>query len=190
MPVLIGINLASEPFRRTRPLVAGATAAGVLLLGLLAVLVSGAVAARGRAAETRQAIAELERQLQAISREQASREAVLRQPENAEVLNRSLFLNALLYRKGISWTKIFNDLEGVLPHNVRLISVRPQVNAQNEILLEMVVGSQTSQPVIDFLMRLEASPLFGATSVHNWLPPTQNEPLIRYRLSVNYAQKL
>ena len=47
--------------------------------------------------------------------EQARQDAILRQPENAEVLERSLFLNALLYRKGISWTRIFADLEKSFP---------------------------------------------------------------------------
>ena len=111
-------------------------------------------------------------------------------PENARVFDEVLFINSLLYRKGISWTRIFSDLEEVVPHNVRLISVRPQVNAQNQILLEMVVGAQSQVPVIDMLKRMENSALFGATAVHNWLPPAQTEPLYRYRVSVNYAQKL
>ena len=41
-------------------------------------------------------------------------ENVLRQPQNAEVLDRSVFLNDLLMRKGVSWTRIFSDLENVL----------------------------------------------------------------------------
>ena len=57
--------------------------------------------------------------------EQAKLDAVLRKPENAQVLDRSVLLNSLLYRKGISWTKIFADLEKMLPHNVRVISIRP-----------------------------------------------------------------
>jgi hypothetical protein len=32
--------------------------------------------------------------------------------------------------------------------------------------------------------------VFGATAVHSSLPPAQTEPLFRYRISVNYAQKL
>ncbi len=40
------------------------------------------------------------------------------------MLERSLFLNTLIERKAISWTKIFADLEKVLPYNVRLVSVR------------------------------------------------------------------
>jgi len=39
-------------------------------------------------------------------------------------MERSLFLNALIDRKAISWTKLFADLEKVVPYNVRLVSVR------------------------------------------------------------------
>jgi len=36
------------------------------------------------------------------------------------------FLNGLITRKSISWSRIFSDLERVIPHNVRLLAVRPQ----------------------------------------------------------------
>jgi len=36
---------------------------------------------------------------------------------------------------------------------------------------------------------LENSPAFGLTEVHNFLPPSQTEPLYRYRVTVNYGQK-
>jgi len=54
----------------------------------------------------------------------------------------------------------------------------------------MVVGAQSPDPVIELLKRLERSPTFGATSLLSSSPPTQNEPLYRYRVSVSYAQKL
>ena len=85
----------------------------------------------------------------------------------------------------------FADLEEVMPGNVRLIQVRlPQINSQNEVLLDMVVGAQSPAPVIDFLKKLQESPRFGPATVHNSVPPTDNDPLYRYRVSVNYAQKL
>jgi type IV pilus assembly protein PilN len=186
----IAVNLASEPFRHDRPLVAASIAAGLVLAGLLAALVWLAALKRGEAAETRQEIARLEGQLQQMAREQEQLEAALRRPENAAVLNQVLFINSLLYRKGISWTRIFSDLEGVMPHNVRLISIRPQVDARNQVLLDMVVGAQTQLPVIDMLKRMESSPLFGSTEVHNYLPPSQAEPLWRYRVTVNYGREL
>jgi type IV pilus assembly protein PilN len=189
MRLRVPINLASEPFRRDRPVLVASTATGLLLVGLLGLLVSLSVMERGQATETNRTIARLEGQLRTLALEQARLEAVLRQPQNAEVLERNLFLNNLLYRKGISWTRIFDDLAKVVPHNVRLISVRPQVNAQNEVLLDMVVGAESGPPVVEMLRRLESAPQFGATSVHTTMPPSQSEPLLRYRLSVNYAQK-
>jgi type IV pilus assembly protein PilN len=186
----IPINLASQPFRRDRPLVIASVVVGLLLLGTMGGLLSLATMDRTQMAYTRRTIYQLEKQLRTATAEQARLEAVLRQPDNAELLERSLFLNALLLRKGISWTRIFADLEKTLPHNVRVISVRPSVNAQNQISLDMNVGSESPEAVIELLKALESSPVFGSVYQRNFMPPSQNEPLYRYVVSVNYAQKL
>jgi hypothetical protein len=186
----IQVNLASEPFRRDRPMIVASALVGVLLMGMLLVLISVAISERAGAAEAREAIARMQRQLGTMTQEEARLQSVLRRPENAEVLERSLFLNTLLTRKGVSWTKIFSDLEAVTPHNVRVISVRPQISGPNDLLLDMWVGATATEPVLNFVMQLEQTAHFGATTVHNWLPPSQMEPLFRYRVSVHYAQKL
>lgn len=85
MSGMVPINLASEPFRRLRPMLAASAGAGVLLLGLLALLVSFSVMQRGRAAETSRSIDRLQRQLRTLASEEARVESVLRRPENAEV---------------------------------------------------------------------------------------------------------
>ncbi len=186
----INVNLATEPFQRTRPMLVGSAAAAVLLTGLLGLLISLSVMEEGQAAQTSASIGRLEARLRVLSSGQAKLDSVLRKPENAVVLERSLFLNSLLYAKGISWTRLFDDLEKVMPYNVRLISIRPQVNSLNQISLEMVVGAESSAPVIQMLGRLERAPEFGETLIHNFVPPSQSEPLLRYRVSVNYSQKL
>ncbi len=184
----IALNLSSEPFRRDRHMVAASVATGVFLIGLLAMLVFLAVVERGQETEAREEIAGLRKEVAALNVEQARLGGLLQKPENLAVLDRVLFINTLLYRKGISWTKVFSDVEGVLPYNVRLVSIRPQVDSRNEIFLNMVVASQTQPPVIDMLKRMENSPLFGSVEVHTWLPPGQNEPLYRYQVSVNYCR--
>jgi type IV pilus assembly protein PilN len=186
----IGVNLATEPFRRDRPMIVASAAVGVLLVLSLALLVSLAVAERARSAEARGTIDRMQKQLEVVSREEGKLQTILRRPADAEVLDRSVFLNQLLVRKGVSWTKIFADLEKVTPYNVRLMQVRPQISAGNDLKLEMWVGAAATEPVLNFVMQLEQSSLFGSTTVFNTLPPSQNEPLYRYRLSVNYAQKL
>lgn len=184
------INLATEPFRRDRPFLVASWLLGLILVGMLAGLTYMALVSEDVAKEARLEVQKAQETVQSLATQQAKLEAVLRQPENGEVIERSIFLNQLLLRKSISWTRMFSDLEKVMPHTVRIISVRPQVTPDNQVFLEMVVGSQSSEPVVEMLMRLESSPQFGATQVNNMLPPSQTEPLFRYRVSVNYAQKL
>jgi type IV pilus assembly protein PilN len=184
------INLASEPFRRNRPIVAAAVAIGVMLVALLGFEIHLILAGREQVRETRAAIDSANTQLQTINSEQSKIEGIMRQPENAAVLDNSILLNALIRRKAISWTRLFGDLGKVMPHNVRLISVRPEVTPQNQISLQMIVGAQSTEPVLDLMKNLEMSPMFDAAQVQNWLPPSQSDPSWRYRLSVNYAQKL
>lgn len=184
------INLASEPFRRDRPIfIASVVVSGVLTILLIA-LSWMAFMQHGQASDTREAIAQIEQEIQKLDQDQAKVNAILRNPANAEVLDRTVFLNYLLQRKGLSWTKIFGDLETVLPYNVRIISVRPQIDGSNNVQLDLYVGSASVEPVVDMLMKMENSPLFGKTSIANSQPPSQTEPLYRYRLTVNYAQKI
>lgn len=184
------INLASEPFRRNRAMiVASSILAGVLVLtlGLLIVLI---VNERHQKRDVREATAQAEARLARLTAEQAALEAETRKPENADVLERSVFLNTLIARKGVSWTRLFGDLESVMPHNVRLVAIRPQTDPRNNIQLDMTVGAQSVEPVVDLLKKMEDSGIFSVPSVANCLPPSQSEPLFRCRVSVNYAQKL
>ena len=189
MPSTIQVNLASQPFRRDRPLVLAGVGGGLLLGALLAFQLSLIWFNRQSTLEARAEVASLDRRAQTMAQEQARLEGALRQPKNAAALEESLFFNGLLRRKGISWTRIFSDVEGVLPSNVRLVSVRPQVNQFNQIELQMAIASATTEPVILMLQRLEGSPVFGATSVETWLPPSQNEPTYRYTVKADYAPR-
>jgi len=187
----IPINLATEPFRRDRPMLVASSTLAVVLALMLGIVVFLIVADRARVKDTRVAVAQLDGELRKISSEQARLEGTLRQPANAEVLQRSYLLNQLIEKKSISWTKIFNDLEGVLPADVRIISVRlPQVTSQNEVVLDVQVGAKEMGPFLIFLNHLNKSPLFGPVDPKSTQPPTQQDPLYKFRFTVNYAQKL
>ncbi|MCP5116353.1 MAG: hypothetical protein GY953_36450 [bacterium] len=196
MKTASAINLASAPFRRDRPILVASTALGVVLVVLLGVQIYLISAATDEGNQTTAAIAAVQTELGRLASEQNRLKGVLAEPDNAAVLERSLFLNALLMRKGISWTFIFRDLEEVLPYNVKLIQVRPKVNQtsqdgiDNEILLDMVVAAEASDQVIEMLQALESSSLFGETSVSTLSPPTQADPLHRYQISVRYHREL
>jgi len=186
----IPINLAREPFRRDRPILVASAAVGVLLLLSLALLVSLAISEHRQTQQIQADLNRATRQLERIRAEQAKLDRDMRLPGNEIVLDRSILINALIRRKAISWTKIFEDLGTVLPHNVRIIAIRPQVTARDQLLLDMTVAAETPEPVIGFIAKLEGSDVFGAVTPSGITPPTQNDPIYRYRLSVTYAQKL
>ena len=167
----ISVNLATHPFRRDRPVMVVSALLGIALIGLLAALISLNLMQRNQLADARRDVDRLQKQIRGLGVEQAKLDQVLR-------------------RKGVSWTRILEDLGTVLPHNVRVMSVRPTLNAQNEVALDLQVGTESPEALSNFIRALEGSPLFGPPNLHSSMPPTQNDPMWKYRVSVNYAQKL
>ena len=195
-PLPVAINLASQPFRRERAqnaILAGVCAALLCSLFVLTTLMMGE---RKQAEGLRHNIETERAELQRLQHQGAQFSAVLAQPQNADVFARSVFLNELIARRAISWTVVFRDLEKTLPPNMRLIGVRlPQmagtdVNGTDRVRLDMILGSERPEALIELLKRLAGSDLFGSAQVIGQQPPTQNDPQYKYSVSVTYAQKL
>jgi Tfp pilus assembly protein PilN len=186
----IPINLASEPFRRDRAMVAASVVVSLVLVATLAGLAFLILLDRSQLADVRRELSGLNQELRRVTAEQAKLDAVLKRPENTEVLERSVLLNQVIYRKAISWTKLLEDLGKIEPYSVQVINIRPFVNKEDQITLDMQVGAQTYGAIIEFLKALESSPLFSAAQTPTTQAPTQTEPLFRSRILVNYAQKL
>jgi hypothetical protein len=186
----VPIDLASQPFRRDRAMIAASIAVSVVLVITLSGLICLVLADRKQLAAVRIDLDRFIRETRNTSARQAKLDAVLRRPENTEVLERSVLLNQLIYRKGISWMKILEDLGKTLPWNVRIINIRPYLNKDNQVTLDMTVGSESQIAIIEFLKALESSTVFQSLSAPSRQAPTQSEPLFRSRVLVNYAQKL
>ncbi len=195
-PVPMAINLASDPFRRERADNAAFAALCGLLILSLAVLLGMILHARAQASDLRLQIAGQEKRLNDLRREQSQYAAVLTKPENAGTFAYSVFMNQIIGRRAVSWTRVFQDLGTVMPKDVRLIAIRlPQVDtegesATNRVELDMFVGTAHPEAVIGLFKNLEKSNLFGAASLVSQNPPAQNDPLFKYRITVPYDQKL
>lgn len=186
----IPINLASQPFRRDRPMLLASAAVSAALLLTLALLGYLALLDRAQLRNLRGEVSRLESRLRIVRAEQGRMDAVLRQPENASVLERSVFLNDLISHKAISWSRMFADLERTAPYNVRITALHPTINSRNQVMLDMTAASDQPEGIQDLLKALEASPTFGYVYQHSTLPPTQAEPQYRSRITVPYDQKL
>jgi len=192
----LSINLASDPFRKERADTAAFAVLCALLACTLCVLLGLFLHSRSQASDIRRQIAKEDAQLATLRRQQNQYSAVLSKPENAGTFANSVFLNQIIARRGISWTRTFQDLGTVMPANVRLIAIRlPQVDSEdakstNRVQLDMLVGATQPESVIGLFKNLQRSSLFGAASLVSQAPPAQNDPLYKYRVTVPYDQQL
>ena len=162
----------------------------LLLVASLGVLIHLANEDNKQLGDVRHEVAALKQQVQAATDQQAKLNAVIHKPENETVLERSVFINTLLRRKGISWNRIFTDLENTIPYNVKLVRIRPTVDEQGYVTLDMTLASESVGPAVGALKAFQENPLFGAAEWKTGTPPSQTEPLYRLALNVTYAQKL
>ena len=186
----IPINLASQPFRRDRAMFVASAAVCALLVLTLGLLAYLAMLDRSQTGDLRKDIAKLQQRIHGVTEQQSAANGVLRKPENAIVLERSLFINNLLVYKGVSWSRLLSDLEKTIPYNAKLISLHPSVSPQGRVLLDLNVGAESPEALIQCLKALESSPVFGGLSELTKVPPSQSDPLFRCHVTVNYAQKL
>jgi Tfp pilus assembly protein PilN len=186
----IPINLASQPFRRDRALLVGYSVLAVVLVVTLGVLIHLAMQDNQQLADVRHEVGLLKKQIQNAAVQQAQLDAVVRRPENETVLEQSVLLNTLLRRKGISWNQIFTDLEKTIPYNVKLMHIRPTVDEQGYVMLDLIMAAENMESATGALHAFGENPLFGAVHMKAFTPPTQTEPLFRINLDVTYAQKL
>jgi type IV pilus assembly protein PilN len=156
----LDINLATRPYEDARQFWlrwgSGLGLLGIVTLALLALTASGWYNAR----IDRKKINDLKGQIAERDRERANAEAVMAQPQNRAIRDKSQFLNFLIARKAFSWTKAFEDLEKVMPARLHLVSIKPELNEDNQLAIKMVVGGDSREHAIELLHRMETSTRF------------------------------
>jgi len=113
----------------------------------------------------RKQINNLKAQIAERDREKANAEAVLARPENRMIRDKSQYLNFLIKRKSFSWTRAFEDLEKVMPARLHLVSIRPELNDENQLAIKMVVAGDSRDHALELVRRLETSTRFRQTEI-------------------------
>jgi type IV pilus assembly protein PilN len=161
----LDINLASQPYEDARQFwMRWGTAVGALGLLTLVLLVldaTGYVAARHdriTMAQKRDLIAERDKI-------RLNAEQYLNKPENRTTRDESQYLNQLIERKAFSWTRVLENLEKVMPPRVHVVSISPQLNDDNELVLKMLVAGDSRDRAIELAKRMEDSRRFAQTQI-------------------------
>ena len=92
-------------------------------------------------------------------------ESRLDRPEATAKLNEIGFMNRLIARKNFSWTRLLADLETLVPNNVHLVNLAPQISNNGEITLQIDLQGRSIADVSEFIHRMEKSPVFKNITV-------------------------
>jgi type IV pilus assembly protein PilN len=157
----ITVNLATRPFIELRPIFLRLrifmAVLGVLAVGAL--VTSHVLQKKLDAAEAQ--INAVHTKVVAAQDEKRKNEQRMREPENAAVLARAHFLNALFLRKSFSWTAIMMDLETVLPAGVQVTSIQPEPTSEGDVMIRLRVSGDRDRAV-QLVRNLERSKRFLA----------------------------
>lgn len=161
----LNINLASQPYEDSRkfwlrwgPALA---LAGLVTLGLMI----AAIVAWKDARKDQNQIASFQKQIGACEQERSRAQEVLDRLENRSARDQSQFINDLIRRKSFSWTQVFVDLERIMPPQIHVTSIHPELK-DNQLKLKLSVASQTRERAIELVRKMEQSPRFLQPSIH------------------------
>ena len=156
----LDINLATRPYEDAAEFWARwGLGVGVLALATL-LLLGWTVRSWVNAGRDRHNIAALQQQIDEREKERAQAQAFLDMASNRSTRDQSQFLNGLIRRKAFSWTRVFEDLEQVMPSNLHVTSLQPEYNEQSVMQLDMKVTGDTRNAVVDLIHRMEGSKHF------------------------------
>jgi type IV pilus assembly protein PilN len=162
----LDINLATQRYEDVQRFWlrwGGALAALFIMTLLLGYMVlSGWITAR----KDRNMIRQREEQIAARNQEMADDEAILNRPENRSTRDRSQYLNDLFQRKAFSWTKVFEDLERVMPPRLHVVSINPDMASENQLELKLVVAGESRERALELVRRMEGSQHFQQTHIN------------------------
>ena len=168
----VRLNLATKALETHRRFLAGAglTAfvAGLIFLGMGWHVYSVRkinAEFRMRTEKTRQEMARLEAQRKELERYFAQKDV-------ASLQDRAAYLNSIIDASSFDWTKMFMDLERILPAGVRVISIEPK-QFRGHVEVKMGVGATSDEAWLKFERALEESRQFREVQVQNVHVPGQ-----------------
>jgi len=155
------------------------------LLGVLTLVLLGwAVQGWTKAGRDRHDIARLQEQIAERDHERAQAQAFLDLAANRSTRDQSQFLNGLIQRKAFSWTRVFEDLERVMPPNLHVVSLRPELNEQSQMELQMKVACDSRAAAVELVHRMEGSKHFQGAQLVSEAPTGEGSGIAAAVISI------
>jgi type IV pilus assembly protein PilN len=161
----LAINLATQPYEVAREYKRRLTFA-IAALGVLAVLLVGYILyQRAHTRSINRQLAAVQQQIDQLELEETQARAILNKPANREIADQSEFLNDLFARKSLSWTRIFAEMEKIVPADLHVVSMKPEYTKTNDLMLRVVVATDSRDRAVELVRRMEKSNHFRQSQV-------------------------
>jgi type IV pilus assembly protein PilN len=166
------INIATKPLQTHRRFFAFSAVTGTLAAVLFLLLGWHVNSVRKADAAFRSQSAATLHRMEALIVERQDLERFFSEPSNAQLHDRATFVNSIMDARSFNWTRMFMDLETILPNGVHVLSVEPkQVNGQAAV--KLTVGASNEEEKQQFLRALEQSGTFSHLQLTNIRAPHQ-----------------
>jgi hypothetical protein len=154
------LNLSTRPFPAYRAVNVAFASVLIVLIVLSAWQAVGFVKYSKLARSVRPEDQEARVDAESLGQRVAELGSRLDRPESTAKLNEIGFLNHLILRKDFSWTRLFANLEDMVPDNVHLTNLTPDIGTNGTITLRLGVLARSIADVTVFIKRIEMSPVF------------------------------
>jgi len=193
----LNINLATHPYEDANSFYRRwGTGLAVLVLATLALMVVALHEWISTRSITKQ-IAGIQKQIDALDDTRNQARAILNRPENQGTRQRSNFVNGLIQIKSFSWTQVLADMERLVPTRVQLVSIKPELDKENQIQVTIVATGDYDKGV-ELLRNLEKSRYFREARLrqvndesHNSQQPQPQGPeMAKFELHAYYVPQV
>ena len=188
----LNINLATKPYQDVRRVLLRWGGLVLLLAVCTVVLVWTAVSTWRQSRDVNARISALKSELAVLDRQHDEAVAQLGLPQNKSVVETSRFLNGLIVRKSFSWTRVFMQLEQIMPPKLHVVSISPELQSKtNTVEVHLTVAGTSREAAVELVKRLEQSPAFRDARIteESQLHEKLNPDTVKFQVSALYVPR-
>jgi Tfp pilus assembly protein PilN len=154
------LNLASRPYRDYTPVYAVAIVLALITGFLMINNIQTAYRYFVNTEETRAEIARVEAQTATEIREAETLERAAAGINVRALAMETEYINAQIAERSFSWSNLLDNMERVLPPNVRLVTMNPTFHPEGGVNLAITARSKAHDGMINMLRTMLADPHF------------------------------
>jgi hypothetical protein len=188
----VNINLATQKYEDAREFYTRWGSAVALALLVTVMLAFYSWSNYSSTEQDRKGLSDLRRQITEVERRKSANEVILNRPENQEARDQARFWNDVIDQKYLSWTRLFSDLEKIMPARAFVLSVKPSLEPDRRLKLELVIGGEKHENAVDLIRRMESSDRFHLTKLktESMANPNRGQNIFEFGIETYYTQAI